>query len=524
MPTIVQFRRGTTAQNNSFTGAVGELSIDLDLDVIRVHDGVTLGGFPLVGINAAQSLTNKSYAGSTVSVTGNITGGNISTAGQFVTGVLSATGNITGGNVLTAGLISATGNITGGNILGGANVNAITHTGTTVSVSANITGGNLVTAGLISATGNITGAFFLGNGSQLTGIDATSIQNGTSNVRVVSSGGNITASVAGVSNVVVLATTGQFVTGLISATGNISGGNISGTSIVGTLQTAAQPNITSVGTLSSLIVTANVTGGNLLTAGLISATGNISGGNISGTHFGSGAALSSITGANVTGTVASATSAGSATTAGTVTTAAQPNITSVGTLSGLTVTGTITGSVSGSAATATTAGSVTGQANSATITATSTNTANQIVQRDGSGNFSAGVVTATATNARYADLAELYTADADYAPGTVVSFGGNNEVTLSTEAGTTRVAGVVSSNPAYLMNSTCPGEFVAAIALQGRVPCKVVGPVRKGDLMVSANNGHAQVDNTARAGSIIGKAIENFDGDLGTIEIAVGRD
>jgi len=197
MPTVVQFRRGTTAQNNSFTGAVGELSIDLDLDVIRVHDGVTLGGFPLVGINAAQSLTNKSYAGSTVSVTGNITGGNISTAGQFVTGVLSATGNITGGNLVTSGLISAvgpisatgnitggnlvtgglisaagpisaTGNITGGNILGGANVNAITHTGTTVSVSANITGGNLITGGLISAAGSVNTNAVIGTSLTLT--------------------------------------------------------------------------------------------------------------------------------------------------------------------------------------------------------------------------------------------------------------------------------------------------------------------------------------------------------------------
>jgi hypothetical protein len=65
-------------------------------------------------------------------------------------------GNVTGGNILTAGLISATGNITGGNILGGANVNATTHTGTTVSVTSNVTGGNILTAGLISATGNIT--------------------------------------------------------------------------------------------------------------------------------------------------------------------------------------------------------------------------------------------------------------------------------------------------------------------------------------------------------------------------------
>jgi hypothetical protein len=84
-------------------------------------------------------------------------------------------------------------------------------TGATVSASGNITGGNVLTGGVVSATGNITGSFILGNGSQLTGIDATSIQSGTSNVRVVSSGGNVATGVGGTSNVVVVATTGQFV-------------------------------------------------------------------------------------------------------------------------------------------------------------------------------------------------------------------------------------------------------------------------------------------------------------------------
>jgi hypothetical protein len=73
-------------------------------------------------------------------------------------------------------------------------------------------------------------------------------------------------------------TSGNLLTGgLISATGNITGGNLSGTNIVGTLTTAAQTNITSVGTLGSLTITGNATGGNLLTGGLISATGNITG-------------------------------------------------------------------------------------------------------------------------------------------------------------------------------------------------------------------------------------------------------
>jgi len=72
-------------------------------------------------------------------------------------------------------------------------------------------------------------------------------------------------------------------TGVVSATGNITGGNLSGTLITGTLSTAAQPNVTSVGTLTSLSVTGNISGGNLLTTGVLSATGNITGANITAT-------------------------------------------------------------------------------------------------------------------------------------------------------------------------------------------------------------------------------------------------
>jgi 6-phosphogluconolactonase (cycloisomerase 2 family) len=123
--------------------------------------------------------------------------------------------------------------------------------------------------------------------------------------------------------------------------------------------------------------------------------------------------------------------------------------------------------------------------------------------------------------ATYADLAEYYEADYDYSPGTVLEFGGEKEVTLAQD-GTTRVAGVVSTNPAYVMNATCPGIAVA-VALQGRVPCKVRGVVRKGDMMVSAGNGFARPWNNPQMGMVIGKALEDFDGIEGVIEVAVGR-
>jgi hypothetical protein len=126
------------------------------------------------------------------------------------------------------------------------------------------------------------------------------------------------------------------------------------------------------------------------------------------------------------------------------------------------------------------------------------------------------------TQAQYADLAENYQADAAYEPGTVVEFGGENEVTLA-EDGTRRVAGVVSTNPAHLMNGGLTGENVVAIALQGRTPCRVRGTIHKGDMLVSAGAGFARPDNSPQLGAVIGKALENFDGLEGVIEVVVGR-
>jgi hypothetical protein len=128
-----------------------------------------------------------------------------------------------------------------------------------------------------------------------------------------------------------------------------------------------------------------------------------------------------------------------------------------------------------------------------------------------------------ATSAQYADLAENYEADATYEPGTVVCFGGTKEVTVCDVADSTRVAGVISTNPSYLMNSGQTGAHVAAVALQGRVPTKVTGQIRKGDLIVSAGDGRGRVNNDARAGTIIGKALADFDGQDGVIEVVVGR-
>jgi len=251
------------------------------------------------------------------------------------------------------------------------------------------TGANIT--GTLGVTGNITGSYILGNGSQLTGIDATSIQNGTSNVRVVSSGGNVTTSVGGTANVLIVTTTGANIAGTlsVSGTGNITGAN--------------------------LIATADV-----FTPEIIK------------------------TGSNAVGNI--------------------------------------------------------GQASNYFNT-----------------------VFAQATSALYADLAEKYVADAEYAPGTVVVFGGDKEVTVSSTDADRAVAGVVSTNPSYIMNAGLEAEHVATVALTGRVPCCVTGIVRKGDLMVSAGYGKARAEADPRVGTVIGKALENYEGTEGVIEVVVGR-
>jgi hypothetical protein len=127
------------------------------------------------------------------------------------------------------------------------------------------------------------------------------------------------------------------------------------------------------------------------------------------------------------------------------------------------------------------------------------------------------------TTAKYADLAENYQGDKAYAPGTVVMFGGDYEVTMaSTE--TSAVAGVVSTNPAHLMNGGLTGGNVVALALQGRVPCQVIGPVKKGDMLVSAGFGYAKASANPGMGTVIGKALQDYPGNgKAVIEVVVGR-
>jgi hypothetical protein len=281
MSTQVQYRRGSGAQVAAFTGALGEMVVDTTNWILNVADGVTVGGYNMVGTTATQTLTNKTYNGVSLSV-----------------------------------------------------------------------------------SGNVTANYLLGNAALVTGLSSTSINSGTSNVSIVSSGGNVSIGVGG--NNIALFTSAGIENAQANGTGNI-------------------------GTAT--------------------------------TYF--------------------------------------------------------------------------------------------------------NTVFAKATSAQYADLAEMYVADQTYAPGTVIEFGGAEEVQASQLTHNTAVAGIVSTNPSYLMNATLSGNHVVAVALVGRVPCRVVGTINKGDRLVAGDlAGVATVlDNEKyQPGCIIGKALEAYNSvEVGVIEVAVGR-
>tara|TARA_R110000823_G_scaffold314271_2_gene443118 strand:+ start:283 stop:894 length:612 start_codon:yes stop_codon:yes gene_type:complete len=141
------------------------------------------------------------------------------------------------------------------------------------------------------------------------------------------------------------------------------------------------------------------------------------------------------------------------------------------------------------------------------------------------GNVTASHFVGTATQAIYADLAEKYVADSQYDPGTVMTIGGPKEVTSSNSYMDPTVAGIVSTNPAFLMNKDLTAENVVDLALTGRVPCKVHGKIQRGDMIVSGNIAGAGTSCTApNFGTVVGKALESYDSEtVGTIEVIVGR-
>ena len=386
---------------------------------------------------------------------------------------------------------------------GGAGIAGATFLGSTLSVTSGTTLSGALTYGGVALTNSVTGT-----GSMV--LSASPTITGTLQTAALTSSGTIIAS-------------------------TLNAGTIGNTSalITGTLQTAAQTNITSVGTLTGLSVTATITGSVSGSAATVTSASQSAITTLAGlTSLGTAAVTTTAAGNfAVTGTFTGGAPAGSLTGSTLASGVTASSLTSVGTLGALTVTATITGSVSGSAATVTGAaqtaitsvGTLTGLTVSGAVAPNTNNTINL----GGAANYWATIYgtsfVGVSTTAKYADLAENYQADKTYTTGTVLMFGGTDEVTVAT-AETTAVAGVVSTNPAHLMNGSLTGPNVVALALQGRVPCNVIGPVQKGDLMVSAGFGYAKVNNTPQVGTIIGKALQDFPmATKGMIEVVVGR-
>ena len=496
-------------------------------------------------IDDSQNFTSTG----TISATGNITGGNL--IGNVVsTGPISTTGNVTGGNILTTGIISATGNITGGNLnvtgnivdsgaltistgsgdmtlapsgnvsLSNKNINNLAqpaqdqdaatklyvdnavstsisyHQPVVAATIANLatTTGGTITYNQPNGAGNGIGATLTTTGS-FNLIDTANVQTVGTRILVKDEANAVFNGVYVWSNATVITRStdaDEYGAGNVDALGLndyffVSGGNVNkGSAYVvsaptGTI-TFGTSNISFAQFSSSQTYTANTNAGLSLTGTVFSAKVDND-----TTAFDMGGNIIVKPSANLT----------------------TPNI-GAATGTSLSVTGNITGgNLSVGTGTVTVGNIVNANGNGVGNIGTSATRFNQVF--------------ALASSAQYADLAEKYTADSTYPAGTVVSFGGNQEVTISNADSDSRVAGVISTNPSFRMNDMLESEHTAMVALTGRVPTKVTGTVRKGDLMVSAGNGLARAEANPRVGTVIGKALADHDGAEGVIEVVVGR-
>ena len=536
---------------------------------------ITTGDVTTATVTASGNVSggNLTTAG-IVSATGNVTGGNLTTAGDVTTVTVTASGNVTGGNLITSAAVeTATITTSGEATLASAIVSDLTSgrvvlagtsgaledstnltfngstlgvTGaitasTTITATGNVAGGNLTTAGQVAAdnvavTNGITGGT----------IDIAG-QSDFDNVRI--DGNDITAHTGGIvtfndaggdvdfrfegdtdTNLLVLDAgadevligTATPTTGAKLKIGSTDSillpvGNTSqrpGTGVTGMIRFNSQ-----LDTLEFYDTDSWTTAGSEFTV-IASQTFNGDGSTVAFTLNEAQTTASCIV--SINGVVQLPTTAYGVS-GTTLTFTEAPLSGDVIEVRKLTTTSTVTALVSAD----TSAQVNVADGANVTITGNATFSTNIFAAGNAAANIgtasnSFNTIFAKATSAQYADLAEMYAADADIEPGTVVVFGGDAEVTTATQLNDHRVAGVVSTNPSYLMNSAIDAEHPVAVALTGRVPCKVSGIVSKGDLMVSGPNGTAQTNNSATAGTIIGKALENSEGDA-VIEVVVGR-
>ena len=650
----VQFRRGSTSQHGSFTGAVGEVTVDTDKDTLLVHDGSTAGGKEIASLAGAQTLTNKTLTAPKIASGGFIADANGNELIIFTT-TSSAVNEITFANAATSGVPTIT--TTGGD----------TNIGLKISPKGSGTI-DVDTSQIINVTdptANQHAATKAYVDSQVSSLSSDKINEGNSKVEVTDSGtGNVVINVDGTDRITSLAATTTTATGhsfVMGAASTSAAGSIkflegtdngtNGVTLQGPASTAdvtvtlpssagtlalANADTTGTAAIATTVTVADESsdtscfplfataasgdlgpksGSNLTfnsSSGLLTATafagaltGDVTGtadvatavtvadessdtscnvlfvtaatGDLppkSGTNltFNSSSGVLTATGfagaltGNVTGTADVATVATTVTitdnedtdednaivfTAGGDVDGGNLGLESDGTLTYNPSTGVVTATGFAGALTGNVTGNASGSSGSCTGTAavatavtcadessdTSCNvlfvtaatgdlppkTGTNLTFDSANGNLTTTLFTGTATAARYADLAEMYASDETIPEGTVVCFAGDGKLKPCNSAACRKVAGIVSTDPAYLMNSTQEG---VALALAGRVPCKVIGPVEAGDMMISAGNGMAKAFDadvgSPKMGTVIGKAIEDHVGDettTGVIEV-----
>jgi hypothetical protein len=454
-----------------------------------VANAETLAGTSLNATVVGSSLTSVGTltglaVNGNASVVGNVTGGNVyANSGTVGAATITATGVLSGGNIQTAGNVQAAyflGNgsslasLTGGNVTGevafaavansvaGANVSgevAFAATANTVA-GANVSG--TVSSATVSASANSVA------GANVTGeVAFAAVANSVVGANVT--GTVSSATVSAVANAVAGANvSGTVASATVAASANsVAGANVSGqvanALVAGTVYTAAQPNITSVGTLTNLAVTGNVTAGFLygdgsnitgLAAGysnadvaIYLASGTLSSniittGNVSGAYIlGNGSSLSQLTGANVTGTVASATVASSA-----------------NSVAGANVTGTVASATVAASANSVAGANVSGTVASATVAAS----ANSVAGANVSGQVANALVAGTVYTAAQPNITSVGTlVDLSVNSSNTVSLRGGNLTTVILDSANSRVSINQNANIDIFGNITTPSDVTA---------------------------------------------------------------
>lgn len=500
----IKRRRGTTAQHASFVGLIGELTVDTDKNVLIVHDGATSGGHEMADnalSNVNLSTIFTAGSGMTITNTGGVlTFDNTNTAD--ITAVTAGAG-LTGGG--TAGAVSLALDVSG--VAANTYGNATTIPSITVDTYGRVT--NITTnpvAGVSNLTfNNATGVLTLATADGGSYTATINLSSYTSND--IAEGTNLYFTDARARNAISAGTgitynAGTGVVSLGQAVETTSNPTFADLILTGDL--TVQGTTTTINTQelniadNSIVLNSDLTTAPTQNAGIEIERGNQSNVELrwnetsdkwqitnDGSNYNDIATADQVAGLAEVDTLNTVTTRG-ASTSNSITTG------------GLEVSGSITSS-----------------ANNAHVIGANTNRFATVYATTFDG---------TALQAQYADLAENYVSDKPYEPGTVMMFGGDAEVTESVGFLNPKIAGVVSTNPAYLMNSTIEG---VAIALKGRIPCKVEGPVNKGDLLVSSMTpgvatALAQDSAMPKSICILGKSIEaNSDSGIKIVEIAV---